>query len=126
MRWLLSTFIAAHGIAHLVGFAVSWRLIQSAEVPFTTTLLNGRWDVGERGIRIVGGVWLAVAMACVIAAGSLATETLWAWRAVTLAVAASLVLCLVSLPAARIGLAVNLALVALLASAPRIGLHLFP
>ena len=125
MRWLLAAFITAHGIAHLVGFAVSWQLIQSAEVPFTTRLVNGHWDVGLRGIRIVGGLWLAVAVAFVVAAAAVATDTSWAWRAVGATVAASLALCLVSLPAARIGLAVNLALVALLAGTAVLGRGLF-
>ena len=126
MRWLLAGIIAAHGIAHLVGCGVSWRLIQSAEVPYTTGLLNGRLDVGDTGIRIVGGLWLAVAVAFVIAAGAMAVGTPWTLRAIVVAIASSLALCLVSLPAARIGLAVNLVLAALVAGAPRIGLHVFP
>lgn len=50
----LAGFLLLHGVAHLVGFAVPWRLVRSEEVPYKTTILSGTVDVGDVGIRILG------------------------------------------------------------------------
>ena len=113
MRWLLAAFVAAHGIAHLVGFAVTWQLTVSKDVPYTTTVLNGRVDLGDGGIRVVGLLWLALAIAFAGVAAALALRAAGAWSALAWAIAASTCLCLVSLPAARIGLVINALLVLL-------------
>lgn len=52
LRWVIATGLAAHGIAHLVGAAVSWRLVASPDVPHHTSVLNGRLNVGDAGIRL--------------------------------------------------------------------------
>ena len=110
MNALLCALLVAHGVAHLAGFAVPWRLVESDEMPYKTTVLGGRIDLGPTGIRVMGVLWLAAGVAT-MAAGS-AWLLRWADPVpLTIGVAAaSLVLCLVEWPLTRIGLAVNLVL----------------
>lgn len=112
MRLALALLFLVHGIAHLPGFAVAWRLTRSADMPYTTTLLGGHLDVGDVGIRVMGLLWLAVALGFIAAA--VAT---WRghpnWPMLALAVAlVSLVLSTLAWPASRIGVVVNVAILA--------------
>ena len=59
-RWLtILTFVVglafllfAHGVAHVVGFLIYWRLIPEGQSwTYKTTLLGGLVDVGDAGIR---------------------------------------------------------------------------
>jgi hypothetical protein len=36
MRFALAALLIVHGVAHLVGFVVPWRLVASPEVPCRT------------------------------------------------------------------------------------------
>jgi hypothetical protein len=60
VKLFLFALLVVHGIAHLVGFVVPWRLLVSADMPYKTTILAGRLDVGANGIRLVGVLWLLV------------------------------------------------------------------
>jgi len=121
LRYALSALLAAHGVAHLVGFLVPWRLISAPDMPFKTTLLAGRVDVGEAGIKVIGALWLLTAVAMVVAAAGVALQTRWAGILMLPVVAVSLVLCLVELPQARIGLVLNGVLVLTLLLHPTLG-----
>jgi hypothetical protein len=122
MRFGLAFLLVAHGVAHLVGFISSWQLATLAELPYRTAVFSGRVDVGDAGIRVIGALWLLVAIAFLIAAFAVATETGWALRCTLAAVLASLVLCVVAWPDARIGVAVNVALALLLTIGARLQL----
>lgn len=119
MRWGLALFLAAHGVAHVVGFAINWRLLTSAEIPFKTTVLSGWIDLGERGVKVEGLLWLIAAGAFIVAAAGVALRLSSAPTILTAAVAFSTLLCAASLPEARMGLRVNLGLAAGLALAWR-------
>lgn len=108
VRMALALFLAAHGIAHLVGFLVPWRLLASEEAPYRTTLFAGSVDVGDAGIRLVGLAWLILAAAFVAGGVAVVTGQAWATRWVLYVSAASLVACLAGWPDARIGVWVNL------------------
>jgi len=114
MRIALSLLLLLHGIAHLPGFLVSWRLMKAESVPYGTTIVGGALDVGDSGIRLVGVLWLLVAAACVVAgvAGLRGTPG-WPTLALT-AVTFSFLLCIIGWPAARMGLALDVALLAIL------------
>jgi hypothetical protein len=67
MRFALSALLIAHGVAHLVGFVVPWKLLSTAEVPYRTTILGGMmfvvgWPEARIGI-IVNAVLLATLLA---------------------------------------------------------------
>jgi hypothetical protein len=97
-----------HGIAHLAGFAGSWHL--GADLPYKTTVLAGRVDLGDTGIRLAGLLWLVAAIAFVVAGAGAALNYDWWVKATLYVTLASLVLTLIELPAARLGLIVNVAI----------------
>jgi hypothetical protein len=120
MRFVLAFLLVAHGIAHLVGFVSSWKLATLSELPYKTALFSGRVDVGDAGIRVLGVLWLLAALAFLIAAFAVAIEAGWAVRFTLAAVIASLILCVVGWPGARIGVAVNVGFALLLAIVVRL------
>lgn len=116
---IFAIFLLMHGVAHLVGFVVPWRITTLKEMPYKTTILVDAIDVGDNGIRAVGILWLTGALAFVASAVGLFTLQSW-WQSVTVASAAfSFFLCIVGLPDSRIGLFVNMViLVSILVGGP--------
>jgi hypothetical protein len=105
MRWILAALFVAHGVAHLPGFLVDWKLWQTPEIPYRTTLFAGVLEVGTTGTRVLGGLWLVAALSCFGTGLAMAVgqPRVVAWGAVTL----STLLCLLGLPETRMGLATN-------------------
>jgi hypothetical protein len=120
MRIALMVLMAVHGIAHLPGFVVPWRLASLDEMPYGTTLLGGHLDVGAAGVRVVGVLWLLAALSFWAAAAGAALDAGWWVPLAAAAAAASLVLCGFGWPYARIGIPVNAAVLVLLAFRERI------
>lgn len=121
VRAALTLFFIVHGIAHLPGFLVPWRLAAPAEIPYTTTVLGRTADLGPVGIKIVGILWLLAALAFVVSGAALFLDDV-AWR--TLAIAAtlaSLSLTVLGWPESRIGLALNLLLLGYLVWGAKLG-----
>jgi len=116
MRILLGAVLFAHAIAHIVGFVVPWRLLTSADVPYRTTILAGSVDLGAAGIKALGIVWLAAAIAFIFIAAALFVRTTWWLPALVAMVLASIVLCVLGWPDARIGIAANALILGLLAT----------
>ena len=110
MRSLFALLLIAHGIAHLVGFVVPFGLMSNPDLAERMTVLGGALDVGEAGAKVLGIVWLALAIG--FCASGAALFAGW-WDAVWVVrlTAISLVFCLVGWPDARIGLFVNLAII---------------
>lgn len=121
MRMALAVLMALHAVAHLPGFLVPWRLASLPEMPYGTTVLAGHVDIGGAGIRVMGAAWLAVALAFGIAAVAAGTDRSWWMAAAAGAAVVSLGLSVLGLPAAKIGIAVNLLILAALLAAPRLG-----
>jgi hypothetical protein len=71
MHILLALILFGHGFAHLPGFLVFWKLATLEEMPCKTTILAGNVDIGDGGIRVVGILCLASALA--FAASSIGT-----------------------------------------------------
>ncbi len=114
MRILLAMFLLAHGVAHIVGFLGAW-------APTRTTVIGNRIDFGPSWIKLVGLMWLAGAILFSVAAVGTVANASW-WPALTMGLAgASLTLCILQLPTTRFGLALNLALIALLVGGQRAG-----
>jgi hypothetical protein len=119
MRTALAIVLAVHGIAHLPGFLVPWRISSPPDLPHQTSLLNGALEVGDLGARVIGVLWLLTALA--LGAAAVATYRAaphWATFALTV-VMFSLILSALGWPASRIGLAVNIVLLVVLAAARR-------
>lgn len=120
MKILFALFLAAHGVAHVVGFAVPWGLVESPQTPHKTTILAGAVDVGEAGMRAFGVVWLLLAVAFLIAAGAVGLSQPWAVRWLWVAIVASSMASALAWPEARIGVFVNVALAVLLLLSTRV------
>jgi hypothetical protein len=118
LRYVIAAILLAHGIAHLPGFAVPWRLMTSPEMPYTTTILSGRWDVGTIGIRVVGVAWLAASLIFVVAGVAYARNAPSSVPLIASIAVASLILSVLNWPQARVGVFIN---VALLVALPLIG-----
>jgi hypothetical protein len=114
MRFILAAILGAHGIAHFVGFVFSWQIATLAELPYKTTILADRIDVGDGGIRVVGVLWLTVGLGFLAAAAAVGAHAPWALPFTFIMVLASVPLCAIGWPDARIGLAVNIGILALL------------
>jgi hypothetical protein len=114
MRIAVAILLLIHGVAHLPGFVVPWRLAAMPQMPYKTTLLKGSFDAGDAGIRMVGVLWLLAGLGLVAAA----VATLRGssnWPTITLGVLVfSLALCILGWPDSRIGAALNLVLLAAL------------
>ena len=54
MRLFFAVFLLMHGIAHLVGFVVPWKLAEMEDAPYKTTIFLDKIDLGDTGIRING------------------------------------------------------------------------
>lgn len=120
MRLAFSVLLIAHGVAHLVGFVVPWRLMAAPEMPYGTTILAGTVDIGDSGVRAVGVVWLIAAVAFVLLGSALlAGMSVRAWLFAILGL--SLALCAVGWPDARIGVAINAVLLGVLLLMPQLG-----
>ena len=119
MRFLLAILMTLHGVAHGVGFVVTWRLTDLQDMPHDTTLLSGTVDVGETGIRVVGVLWLITGIAFLVAAAAALLGAAW-WPTLTVVAAlVSLPLSIAGWPEARIGVVVDVILLLLIAAGVR-------
>jgi len=120
MRFALAILMTFHAIAHLVSVVEAWRLIPNG-FPYKTTVLAGRVDLGDVGIRAVGLIWLFVAIGFLLAAiGAVAGTTWWVPLALGIVVS-SLLLSVAELPAARAGVVINLAIMVALIAGRQLG-----
>ena len=108
IRYILVFLLVAHGVAHLVGFVVPWQLIASAEMPYRTTVLQGRVDLGDFGIRAYGLIWLALAAGCAVIAIGVLLRSSWWLAALEALVIVSLMFCVLDWPLTRLGVVANL------------------
>ena len=107
---IVAIIFIIHGLVHLIGFAVPWRLAEVEGFAYKTTLLFGNLDVGDTGIRAVGLFWLLAAIGFVVAGVALFTLQPW-WQVITLGVTLfSLLLCILGLPESKFGVLINLAI----------------
>jgi uncharacterized membrane protein YphA (DoxX/SURF4 family) len=110
MRFAFALILIVHGVAHLLGFIVPWKLVKLEDSPYTTTLLGGRLDVGDAGIRFSGVLWLLAGIGFVVSGAALMLLAPW-WPRFTIVVAAfSLVLAVAGWPGSRIGIPIDLLL----------------
>lgn len=120
MRIALAILLSFHGLAHLAGFAGAWQIAPEG-FPYKTTILNGHVDLGSAGIRVVGTLWLIMGAAFAVVAISTIIGVAW-WPQLALFVAIlSLLLSAAELPEARLGVAINIAVIAALMVGRRLG-----
>lgn len=120
MRIALAILLLAHGVAHLVGFAGSFHL--SPNVPAQPNLLGGVATLGDRGLKAYGIAWLLAGLAFAAVALGVVLSASWWVTAAWIVTSASLALCILGWPATRIGLFLDVALLALLFAAQQLSL----
>ena len=114
LKLAVGAFFVLHGLVHLLWFVVLWRITTVDGLPYSTTVLAHRIDVGDTGIRVVGLLWLVATLGWVAAGLGLIFLVPW-WQGLTIAVALfSSALCILGLPEAKYGLLINLIVIALL------------
>jgi hypothetical protein len=118
---ILAALFIGHGVAHVVGFAVPWKLVTSSEVPYRTTVAGGLVDIGPAGVRLVGLLWLVVAVALVSVAAGVLQHTTWWYRESIAVLTVSCVLCLLGWPDSRPGLVANALIVIVLIGGASLG-----
>lgn len=120
MRIALAIVMVFHGTAHLAGFAGAWQIAPQG-YPYKTTVFRGHVDLGNAGIRVVGALWLTMALAFVVA-GIVALMGVAGWPQFALVLAmVSLMLSVAEWPEAKVGVAINLGMIAILAVGRALG-----
>jgi hypothetical protein len=119
MRAALIVLMALHGMAHLPGVIVDWRLSRLPELPYRTTVLGGRLDLGDAGMRTMGALWLAAGVGFEVAAVAAGLGRDWWLPLAATAAGLSLTLSVLAAPEARIGIVVNLLIIAAIVFAAR-------
>jgi len=110
MKIFIAIFLLVHGIAHLVGFVVSWKLAKMKEMPYSTKVIFKKFDVGDNGIRIIGILWLLAAIAYFYSIYALYMSPGWAmWFLLPVTIYATLI-CIIGLPDSKFGILANLLL----------------
>lgn len=120
MRIVIGIVLIAHGIAHLLGFLVPWQIIKSEEMPYKTTLLSGKADIGNAGIRIFGLFWLAIAVAFIIIGAGAILETTWWLNLLPGITMFSMLFSILSWPESKIGVLINVSIMTLLGISARL------
>lgn len=107
IRALLSVGLALHGLIHLIGFVVPWRLANLQGFPYSTTATWGRIDLGDGGARVLGLGWLFATLAFLVAATGTWNQSSWAPGVTAVAAIFSIALCILGSPSAVAGIAIN-------------------
>ena len=115
IQTVAAILLVVHGLIHLIGFVVPWRLATLAGFPLRTTAFNGAVELGDLGARLVGLVWLALAIGFVAAAYGVWRGESWAVPLVAGLAAISLVACVAGFPEAGVGIAINIAILGVVA-----------
>lgn len=109
-----------HGLVHLMGTAVYMKIGKVEGLPYKTTLLSGRWDLGESGIRVFGALWVVPALGFMLCGLGLLAGWPWAQpMAVGLALL-SLLLTLLDWNTAYAGAIVDTAILCVIWLAPAV------
>jgi hypothetical protein len=115
LRLLVAAVLAVHGLIHLIGFLVPWRIAQVEGFAYRTTALGGSVELGATGVMIVGVAWLAIAVGFVVAAVGVWRRSAWALGLTAALATASLVVCILGLPETVAGIVVNVVILAAVA-----------
>lgn len=108
-----------HGIVHLLGTATYLKLVDLSDLPYKTTVLSGRWELGEGGVALYGVFWAVAAIGFGVAALAFWFGWIW-WQPVLVGVTLfSLALTILDWHVAFAGVIVNAVILALLWLGPR-------
>lgn len=102
---LVAILMLLHGLIHLIGTVTFWKL--GLHDQYSTKILGGAVDLGERGIAVLGFFWLVAAAAYAVVAYGMFVDLNW-WRTALASVTAfSLVLTVLGWQNAIVGTLFN-------------------
>ncbi len=107
MRTLVALGLFSHGFIHLIGFVTPWRIAVLEGFSYRTSVLGGAHDVGDFGVRLIGLVWLGLAVGFATAAHGVWRGEPWARSLAGVLAIVSLVVCTLGLPETFAGIAIN-------------------
>jgi hypothetical protein len=110
LRRLAAALLAAHGVIHLIGFLALWRITEMEGFAYRTTVLGGSVELGGTGALVLGLAWLVIAIGFVVAAVGTWRRATWGLGLTAALAIASLAICVLYLPDAAAGIAVNVAI----------------
>ena len=116
MKTALAIFLFIHGFAHIVGFLVYWRILKNKDVKYKTTIFPGDVNIGGVGIRLVGLLYLATAIAFGYLGYELLTGFVFFWDYIWRLTIISLVLSIICWPDTMFGVIANAILILFLIS----------
>jgi len=67
IRRLAAVGLALHGLIHVIGFVVPWRIATLEGFAYRTTAFDGGLDLGAAGVEVIGLLWLALTFAFLVA-----------------------------------------------------------
>lgn len=111
MPYVFAIALFLHGVAHLVGFLVPWKLIKSKEMPYKTTIFSDKMDLGDAGIRLFGLLWLVMGLSFMFLAWACWTGQDWVVPGILVASLMSFGACILGWPQSGIGIWVNMAII---------------
>jgi hypothetical protein len=114
MRFIIGLVLIAYGLAHAVGFVTKWRIDPAKNAPYNTTILNGIIDLGDIGMRAMGILWLVAGLVFVAAGFGVMGASSWGGFVTLDAAMFSLILSVIGWPDYRIGVFINVAILAYL------------
>jgi hypothetical protein len=117
---IIAVVLLLHGLIHLMGFTAYWQLAEIKELPYKTTLLNGRLHIGDAGMRVYGLVWLVMTAAFAVTAYGIVTHQPWARPAALATVLVSLLVTALDWQVAYAGVVINLVLLLAFWFVPRL------
>ena len=121
-QWVVAAGIlmVLHGLIHLMGTTVYMELGSLEALPYKTTLLGGRWELGAGGIRVFGALWLMPAVGFALAGTALVAG--WSWPTLLLVIVTlfSLTLTLLDWDRAFAGALFNTAILGVVWAGPSI------
>jgi len=118
---IAAIYLIVHGLIHLIGFVVFWQIAEIADFSYTTSVLSGKLDIGDVGMRVLGVVWLLISVAFVIAGVTIFFSPPWWWSYTLAVTVASLIVTLLGWPDAKFGVLANIIILLFLFFGPRLG-----
>jgi len=114
MRFIIGLVLIAYGLAHAMGFVTRWRIGPDKDAPYNTTILNGIIDIGDIGMHAMGILWLIAGLVLVAAGLGVMGATSWGGIVTLDAAMFSLILGIIGWPDFRLGVFINVVILAYL------------
>jgi hypothetical protein len=117
-RTVVGVDLILHGLVHVIGFVVAWRITALEGFAYRTDAVGGI-DLGSSGVKVLGMYWLVAALGFVTADVALLTRCGW-WQSAKRGVAVvSLVLGIQWAQQAFAGVVTDVVIIATLVLFPR-------